>query len=152
MTMDIKAHQHPDVSIEVDDVDDVYARAVAASAEITYPLTDEDWGLRRFFVGTRTERSSTSPSTRERTQPGSHYVRQDPPPTELLDTDLGQAFTRLDALSKQWRAVDVGASMTFEWPWAEQTLSDGRQLRARNYGLTTSRRVPMARPTASRAA
>jgi catechol 2,3-dioxygenase-like lactoylglutathione lyase family enzyme len=50
MTMDIKAHQHPDVSIEVDDVDDVYARAVAASAEITYPLTDEDWGLRRFFV------------------------------------------------------------------------------------------------------
>jgi len=50
MALDIKAHQHPDVSIEVDDVDDAYARAVAAGAEITYPITDEDWGLRRFFV------------------------------------------------------------------------------------------------------
>ena len=50
MTLDVKAHQHPDVSIEVDDVDDVYARAVASGAEITYPITDEDWGLRRFFV------------------------------------------------------------------------------------------------------
>ena len=50
MALDIKAHQHPDVSIEVDDVDAVYARAVAAGAEITYPITDEDWGLRRFFV------------------------------------------------------------------------------------------------------
>jgi predicted enzyme related to lactoylglutathione lyase len=50
MELDIHAHQHPDVSIEVDDVDDVYARAVAAGVEITYPITDEPWGLRRFFV------------------------------------------------------------------------------------------------------
>ena len=50
MSLDIKAHQHPAVSIEVDDVNDVYTRAVTAGAEITYPLTDEDWGLRRFFV------------------------------------------------------------------------------------------------------
>jgi len=50
MALDVKAHQHPDVSIEVDDVDAIYDRAVAAGAEITYPLTDEDWGLRRFFV------------------------------------------------------------------------------------------------------
>jgi predicted enzyme related to lactoylglutathione lyase len=50
MALDVKAHQHPVVSIEVDDVDQVYARAVAAGAEITYPITDEDWGLRRFFV------------------------------------------------------------------------------------------------------
>lgn len=50
MALDVKAHQHPDVSIEVDDVDEVHARAVAAGAEITYPLTDEEWGLRRFFV------------------------------------------------------------------------------------------------------
>ena len=50
MSLDVKAHQHPDVSIEVDDVDEVHARAVAAGAEITYPLTDEEWGLRRFFV------------------------------------------------------------------------------------------------------
>ena len=50
MKLDIKAGVHPDVSIEVDDVDDVHARAVAAGAEIVYPLTDEEWGLRRFFV------------------------------------------------------------------------------------------------------
>ncbi|WP_460937963.1 VOC family protein [Phycicoccus ginsengisoli] len=36
MALDIKAHQHPDVSIEVDDVDDVYERAVDAGAQITY--------------------------------------------------------------------------------------------------------------------
>jgi catechol 2,3-dioxygenase-like lactoylglutathione lyase family enzyme len=50
MKLDIKAHVHPDVSIEVDDVDEVYERARAAGAEIVYPITDEDWGLRRFFV------------------------------------------------------------------------------------------------------
>src|SRR3954453_10147028 len=50
MKLDIKAHVHPDLSIEVDDLDEVYARAVAAGGEIVYPLTDEDWGLRRFFV------------------------------------------------------------------------------------------------------
>ncbi|MEV0809074.1 VOC family protein [Micromonospora sp. NPDC050200] len=50
MSRDVRAHVHPDISIEVDDVDTVHERAVAAGAEIVYPLTDEDWGLRRFFV------------------------------------------------------------------------------------------------------
>jgi catechol 2,3-dioxygenase-like lactoylglutathione lyase family enzyme len=50
MSLDIKARVHPDISIEVDDVDAVYERAVAAGAEVVYPLTDEEWGLRRFFV------------------------------------------------------------------------------------------------------
>jgi catechol 2,3-dioxygenase-like lactoylglutathione lyase family enzyme len=50
MSLDVKAHIHPNVSIEVDDVDEVYDRAVGAGAEIVYPLTDEEWGLRRFFV------------------------------------------------------------------------------------------------------
>jgi uncharacterized glyoxalase superfamily protein PhnB len=50
MKLDIAARIHPDVSIEVDDVNAVYERAVAAGAEIVYPLTDEEWGLRRFFV------------------------------------------------------------------------------------------------------
>ena len=50
MSLDVKAGVHPDVSIEVDDVDAVHGRAVDAGAEIVYPLTDEDWGLRRFFV------------------------------------------------------------------------------------------------------
>lgn len=50
MTLDIKARVHPDISIEVDDVDVVFERAVKAGADIVYPLTDEEWGLRRFFV------------------------------------------------------------------------------------------------------
>ena len=31
-------------------MDEVYERARAAEAEIVYPLTEEEWGLRRFFV------------------------------------------------------------------------------------------------------
>jgi predicted enzyme related to lactoylglutathione lyase len=50
MKLDIAAKIHPDVSIEVDNVDAVYERAAAAEADIVYPLTNEEWGLRRFFV------------------------------------------------------------------------------------------------------
>ena len=52
--------------------------------------------------------------------PGSHYVRQDPPRTDLSDTDLDRAFEALDSLSGTWRAVGVGGSMTVEWPWPER--------------------------------
>jgi predicted enzyme related to lactoylglutathione lyase len=40
----------PDISIEVDDVDSVYARAKAGSYYIVYDITDEPWGVRRFYV------------------------------------------------------------------------------------------------------
>lgn len=40
----------PDMSIEVDDLDDVLRRAEAGGYEITYPLTEEPWGVRRFMV------------------------------------------------------------------------------------------------------
>ncbi|HEY1176463.1 MAG TPA: VOC family protein [Phytomonospora sp.] len=40
----------PDMSVEVADVDAVHASVVADGAEIVYPLTDEEWGVRRFFV------------------------------------------------------------------------------------------------------
>ena len=40
----------PNVSIEVEDVDKVYADATARGLKIAYPLTDEPWGVRRFFV------------------------------------------------------------------------------------------------------
>jgi catechol 2,3-dioxygenase-like lactoylglutathione lyase family enzyme len=40
----------PDVSVEVGDVDGAYAAAQAAGCEIVHPLTDEPWGVRRFFV------------------------------------------------------------------------------------------------------
>jgi uncharacterized glyoxalase superfamily protein PhnB len=38
------------ISIEVDDVDAIHADAVRRGLEIVYPLTDEPWGVRRFFV------------------------------------------------------------------------------------------------------
>lgn len=40
----------PDASIEVDDVDAVYRRAKDLDALIEYDLTDEPWGVRRFYV------------------------------------------------------------------------------------------------------
>ncbi len=40
----------PDASVEVDDVDAAHAAARRLGAEIVHPLTDEPWGVRRFFV------------------------------------------------------------------------------------------------------
>lgn len=40
----------PDVTIEVDDVHATYALAQQMGGEIVHPLTDEPWGVRRFFV------------------------------------------------------------------------------------------------------
>ena len=47
---DASAPVHPDVSIEVDDVEAAHAAAVRMGCEIVHPLTDEPWGVRRFFV------------------------------------------------------------------------------------------------------
>ena len=47
---DATAPAHPDVSVEVKDVDAVHAKAVERDLEIVHPLTDEPWGVRRFFV------------------------------------------------------------------------------------------------------
>lgn len=38
------------LSIEVSDIDNWYERAKAHNIEIVYPITDETWGVRRFFV------------------------------------------------------------------------------------------------------
>jgi catechol 2,3-dioxygenase-like lactoylglutathione lyase family enzyme len=40
----------PQMSIEVDNVDEAHAKAVERGLKIVYPLTDEPWGVRRFFV------------------------------------------------------------------------------------------------------
>lgn len=40
----------PDLSIEVDDLDDVLARAKGAGLPIEYGPVDEAWGVRRFYV------------------------------------------------------------------------------------------------------
>ncbi len=50
MSGDASAPVAPDVSIEVDDVDAAHAAAVRRGCEIVHPLTDEPWGVRRFFV------------------------------------------------------------------------------------------------------
>jgi uncharacterized glyoxalase superfamily protein PhnB len=50
ITSDITAPVHPDLTIEVDHVDELYAEAVRRNLVIVYPLTEEPWGVRRFFV------------------------------------------------------------------------------------------------------
>lgn len=49
MTKDATAPVNPAVSIEVDDVDAAYQAAVDAGLQIVHPLSDEEWGVRRFF-------------------------------------------------------------------------------------------------------
>jgi len=44
------ASLQPVMSIEVDDVDAVHADAGRRGVDIALPLTDEPWGVRRFFV------------------------------------------------------------------------------------------------------
>ena len=41
---------NPVISVHVDDVDAAHAEARARGYEIVHPLTDEEWGVRRFFV------------------------------------------------------------------------------------------------------
>jgi catechol 2,3-dioxygenase-like lactoylglutathione lyase family enzyme len=40
----------PDLSIEVDDLDEALARIHAAGVPVEYGPADEPWGVRRFFV------------------------------------------------------------------------------------------------------
>ncbi|MCP2164181.1 VOC family protein [Goodfellowiella coeruleoviolacea] len=50
MTRDRTASVHPDLSVEVDDVDAVHAVLRERGTEIVHRLRDEEWGVRRFFV------------------------------------------------------------------------------------------------------
>lgn len=55
ISRDATAPEDSRVSVEVADVatlEEVHARAVSAGYEIVHPLTDEAWGVRRFFVRT----------------------------------------------------------------------------------------------------
>jgi catechol 2,3-dioxygenase-like lactoylglutathione lyase family enzyme len=40
----------PDLSVEVDDLEDVLDRATAAGFSVEYGPTDEPWGVRRFYL------------------------------------------------------------------------------------------------------
>jgi catechol 2,3-dioxygenase-like lactoylglutathione lyase family enzyme len=45
-----EAATQPNMSIEVEDVDAVHAKALELGLPIVYPITNEPWGVRRFFV------------------------------------------------------------------------------------------------------
>jgi predicted enzyme related to lactoylglutathione lyase len=47
---DASANVRALVSIEVDDVDAAHASALRLGYEIVHPLTNEPWGVRRFFA------------------------------------------------------------------------------------------------------
>ncbi len=47
---DATAPEQSLLSVHVSDVDAVYAEAQRRGYEIVYPLTQEPWGVRRFFV------------------------------------------------------------------------------------------------------
>jgi len=38
------------ITIEVNDIDSLYKKAVSLDYKIPYPITNESWGVRRFFV------------------------------------------------------------------------------------------------------
>lgn len=50
VTRDATPPELPVVSVKVDDVDAAYREAQERGYEIVHPLTDESWGVRRFYV------------------------------------------------------------------------------------------------------
>ena len=50
LTHDATARMVPGLAVEASDVDAVHAEAERRGETIVYPLTDEPWGVRRFFV------------------------------------------------------------------------------------------------------
>lgn len=56
MTEDAGAPMNPDVSVFVDDVHAAHDAALATGADIVHPLTEEEWGVTRFFYRDRSGR------------------------------------------------------------------------------------------------
>lgn len=50
VTRDATAPQDSVITIKVDDVDAAYEEAQRRGYDIVHPITDEPWGIRRFFV------------------------------------------------------------------------------------------------------
>ena len=50
VTRDATAPVQPQLTIEVSDVDARHTEALRRGDDVVYPLTDEPWGARRFFV------------------------------------------------------------------------------------------------------
>lgn len=47
---DPQAKIHPDCSVEVSNLTELHNRAIKERMNIVYPLTEEPWGVRRFFL------------------------------------------------------------------------------------------------------
>jgi len=47
---DSSDYPQPDLSVEVDDIGEIYSSAKQRGLAIEYPLTSEPWGVTRFFV------------------------------------------------------------------------------------------------------
>lgn len=50
LTADATGPEDPIISVKVDDVEAAYREAVDRGYEIVHPLTQEEWGVYRFFV------------------------------------------------------------------------------------------------------
>ncbi|WP_375486073.1 VOC family protein [uncultured Jatrophihabitans sp.] len=50
VTRDATAPEDSVMTVKVDDVDEAYAEAQRRGYEIVHPISDEPWGIRRFFV------------------------------------------------------------------------------------------------------
>ncbi|MCU1688090.1 MAG: glyoxalase [Jatrophihabitantaceae bacterium] len=50
VTDDATAAESPAISVQTDDIEAAYTEAQALGYEIVHPLTNEEWGVRRFFV------------------------------------------------------------------------------------------------------
>ena len=46
----LTSHHNITITIEVSDVDLLYQKFSSSEYSITYPITNESWGVRRFFV------------------------------------------------------------------------------------------------------
>ncbi len=46
----VNINQGITLSVEVEDIDQLYEKAKSLPYEITYEITNEPWGVRRFFV------------------------------------------------------------------------------------------------------
>jgi uncharacterized glyoxalase superfamily protein PhnB len=53
ITSDMTASVVADVSIEVDNFEELYARAIELGLSIAHPITTEPWGVRRFLFVTQ---------------------------------------------------------------------------------------------------
>ncbi len=93
----------PGISVEVDDVDAVHAKALDLGLEITYPIRDEEWGVRRFMLR---EPSGTLVNVL------SHRRGMIRETTAEMRREEGMAETARDLMTEGCECIDAGATVT----------------------------------------